>query len=397
MKTRNSVLNLFTCVLFAFFSFMAFGAIFGPGIAIAFVAFGVLAFLGVIPMPKGVAGITTFYTPSDLATGQAKLIARFADSAKKEIDPVTYMAFRRNTEISMPDFKTLRTREDRPLAAYFFNRTVRNLGTGRSFNSTGATGTSNTLVPSYITYNDTFSLSAKLMDDNVFSWSDAYANELENLFKNFSIGNETNATNYLYNNRSAFNAALAGGSFNAVTNVFEIVDSTYGTQAMQITDSMMWENKWQNYPLTIFCDTNSFNRFKYQAQQGGSNYQNLSFQFQGKTYVQSIYLTAKAATLGYSKGLWFAVPDGTIAALDWIPQQNRNGLDKPPYKWYPITNPIDNTEYAGYLWYIGTDTFTNSETQDLQMNFQISLDVAFEYALLNVNAGETPIQAVGLV
>lgn len=407
MKTRSILYGLlFSLVVFLFFlpigqmTFtdsrvlpFVFAILFALPTLVATVAF---MFGYAVKMPTGIMAITTFYSPSNLVTGQAKLDDMFSEGALKEIDPVTFKAFRKNTEIMIPSHKLLRTREDRPLAAYYKLRTLRNLANGRSYNATGNTGTSAALVPSFTIWSDTMSTSIKLMDDNVFSWEEMYANEMRNIVLNFSAGNEKTATQFAFNNRSSVNIAVAEGAWNATNNVFEIQESVVGNRQMMITNSMMAENKWTGWPLTVFCDTISFNKFAFAAQQGASNFENTSFQYMGKTYIMSLELTAMAQGLGYNKGFWLAIPDGLFAVLDWIPRQNREGVNMPPYKYYTLNNPIDGLDYAAYEWYIGTDSFTNSVSNDIQLNYQVSVDLAFEFAPLT-NPAESPCQAVALV
>lgn len=337
------------------------------------------------------------YVPSNLAKAQAKLFGMFQAGELRAIDPVTYKQFRRNSEIMIPSHKLLRTREDRTLEAYYKVRTLRALGTGRAYNTSGVAGNSGVLTPSFITYNDKFSISLKQGDNNVFTEDEMMANELENVIKNFSEGNETNATNFLYNNRSAVNIATSEGTFNGVTNVFEIQESTVGTRAPQITTSAMNENRYGGMPLTIFCDTISYNKFRFLSKQGMENAVNTSFQFEGTTYVNSLFLTAKAVLLGYTKGFWIAVPDSTIAVLDWIPKQNRTGVEKAQWKYGTFSNPLDGLDYAVFSWFIAQDsTAVNGYTQDILTNFELSIDLAFENAPLST-AGETTIQAFGLI
>lgn len=392
----NILASLFNGMLISLIVFIGFAPFAGPVLAFALAFASMLMTLGVLKMKEGNL-IGANYSPSALAKAQAKLFGMFQAGELRAIDPVTYKQFRRNSEIMIPSHKILRTREDRTLEAYFMVRTLRTLGTGRNYNSSGVTGNSGVLTPSFTTYNDKFSISMKQADDNVFSFDEMFANEIANVLKNFSTGNEANATTFLFNNRSQVNAAVSEGSFNATTFAFEINDSVNGNRAVQITDSAMSENLYGGMPMTIFCDTIAFNKFAFLSKQGMENAVNTSFQFEGKTFVRSLYLTAKAATLGYTKGAWCAVPDGTIAVLDWIPKQNREGVIKPPYTYSSFLNPIDDLTYALYYYYLAQDsTSVGGYTQDILTQYEFSQDLAFEAAPLS-NAGETTIQLFALI
>lgn len=394
MLKRNSKLNFLNGAALAVISFLLISPL-SIGFA-AFMSIGILLMsLGVIPMAVGVLGLN--YVPSNLVKAQAKLLMDFGKGELRAIDPVTFKAFQRNNEIMMPSHKVLRTREDRALEAYFMQRTARALGNGRSHNPTGNTGNTGVLTPSFVTYNDKFSISMKQANNNVYAFEEMFNNEIANVLKNFQTGNETNATNFLYNNRSAVNVAVSEGVFNAVTNSFEIIESNNGQRSIQITDGAMAENLYGGMTTTVFCDSISYNKFAFLSKQGAENATNTSFQFEGKTFVRSLYLTAKAIALGYTKGFWIAVPDGTISVLDWIPIQNRQGVVKAPSRYSSFINPIDGLTYAVFDNYIAQDsTASNGYTQDILENYEFSIDLGFEAAPLS-NAGETTIQAFALV
>lgn len=341
------------------------------------------------------------YALTALAKAQPKLIEKFASTELREIDPVTFKALRRSSEIMFPSHKVLRTREDRPIEAGYFTRTKRALGAGRSHAPAGVTGVSGILTPSFTTYSDPFSISLKQMDDNTFSEEEAMAALIENCLKNFSAGNESMATSFIFTNRSAKNIAVAEGTFVTAggNNTFEVQDAANGNRFMQIIDSAMAENYYGGMAMTIFCDTIAFNKFAFQAKQGISNYQNTSFQFEGKTYVKSLGLTALAATLNYTKGFCIAGADGTFGMLDWIPVQNRTGIEKAPYTYSSFINPIDDCDYAVFSWYVAADkSATGGYTQDIDTTFEFSIDLAPEIAPTDIaGAGETALLAFALV
>src|ERR1035437_2049706 len=190
-KTNGVILSFLLLVAFSIVSPML-------GFALAFL--GILFTFNIIPSMGNVLGVN--YVLTALAKAQPKLIEKFASTELREIDPVTYMALRRSSEIMFPSHKVLRTREDRAIEAAYLTRTVRALGTGRNYNPSGTTGVSAVLTPSFTTYNDVFSISMKQADNNVFAYEEMMAGLIENVLKNFSKGNETLAVNYIYNNRS---------------------------------------------------------------------------------------------------------------------------------------------------------------------------------------------------
>ena len=336
------------------------------------------------------------YTPSNLVLAQARLQQAFKDAELRFNDPVTFKEFVRNSEIMIPSHKELRTRDDRAIEAYYNLRTARALGTGRSHNHVGVKGDSAALTPGFVTSNDKFKTSLKQADNNVYSFQEMLDNEMMNAVANFAEGSESDATDHLFNNRTTVNNAVAEGTFNATNDAYEITESTNGDRAIQISKSMMHENKYSGN-LICFCDTVSFNKFNFQANQGSGNSQNLTFQFGNVRFVHSVEMNAKASSLSYTKGFWIVVPEGTIASLDWIPVQNRQGIVTKENMYGTIINPVDGLTYAVHTYENREDgTAENGYTQDVATQTEISIDIALEHAPLS-NAGETTLYATALV
>lgn len=337
------------------------------------------------------------YVPSDLVKAQGIITQRFQDAESRFREPVTFMEFVRQSNIMFPDSRILRTREDRSVSAYFKNRTSRALGSARSHNHTGVKGDSTELALSWTTYEDKFANSLKQADKNVFSNAEMIANEFENVVANFAEGLETAAVSYLFNNRSGVNNGTSEGTFDATDDVFEIATANID-RAVQITKSNMKENKYHG-AYTIFCDTIAYNKFEEQANQGTGNSTNLSFQYSGVKFVHSIELFALMNGLvsAYAAGSWIAVPDGMIAALDWIPVQNREGVDTKENMYSTMINPVDGLTYALHSYEQRADeSAAGGYTQDVLTEVQISVDIDLEHAPLTT-ADETPLLAYAIV
>lgn len=338
------------------------------------------------------------FTTSDLTTAQAKLTANFAAAELRSDDNATFQAYLRNSQIMMPDHKELRLREDRAINAYFKNRTIRAAGSARAHNHTGSQGSSGVLTPTWSTHSDKFGISLKQGDKNVFDRQEMLMSEITNVYLNLNTDLEDTAVNHLFSNRSGVNGITAEGTFNGVQDTFEVTEATNGERFMQIIKSTMGL---LNYKagITYFCDTVAFNKFEFQAAQGAQNSTNTSFQFNGATFVHSTGLAALAGGLGapYTKGFVVAVPDGTIAALPWIPKQNREGVVTKESSYSSAISPYDAQSYAVHMYEERVDgTGTGGMTQDVMSQFEFSLDVSFDNAPLSV-VGETTMQAFALV
>ena len=336
------------------------------------------------------------YVPSDLVKAQAKLMGKFKDSELRYRDPVLFKEFLRVGQIAMPNFGSLRTREDRPVEAYFKNRTSRALGTARVHNHVGTKGDSTAFTPTYLERTDKFALSLKQGDNNVYSNPEMLSNEFENVVANFSEGFESLAASHIFNNRSQVSTASSELAFDGVTFVNELTAANVEDRAIQITKSAMRENKYSG-SLVVVCDTVAFNKFGYQANQGNANNQNLEFQFGGVRFIESIEMNSLASGLGYTAGFWVSFEEGSVAGLPWIPKQNKQGSSSTVNTYGTILNPVDGQTYAVHSYEERADeSATNGYTQDVRTEFEVSLDVAFEHAPLTT-ANETPLQAFGLI
>jgi hypothetical protein len=337
-------------------------------------------------------------TTANLVKAQAKLIGAFQAGELRYRYPATYLALRAMSAIMFPNYDVLRTREDRTVETNYLARAKRSLGTGgRTHNHTGVKGDTATMTPSWTTYSDKFNISLKQADNSLYNLDDQMFHEMSNILSNFMEGYETAATNYLFNNRSGVNIATAEGTFDSTDDVFEIAEAKE-TRAIQITKIAMDANK---YPtgLTVFCDSISYAKFEFQAAQGASNQTNLSFQFNGVTFIHSVELGALASGLvsAYSKGFWLVVPNGMVGTLPWIPKQNRQGIETKENIYSNIINPYDSEVYAVHSYETrADDTANNGYTQDVVTQYEISQDLAFVKAPLTT-ASETPILAFAIV
>lgn len=336
-------------------------------------------------------------TTANLVKAQARLLGAFQQAELRFRFPATYLALRSMAPIMFPNYDVLRTREDRTVETNFATRSARALGSARTHNHTGSKGDTAVLTPTWTSYTDKFNMSLKQADNSLYNADEQMFQELSNTISNFMEGYETAATAYLFNNRSGVNVATAEGTFDATDDVFEIVEAKE-SRAIQITKIAMDANKYTG-GMTVFCDSISYAKFEYQAAQGATNSTNLSFQFNGVTFIHSVELGALGAGLvsAYAKGFWIVVPNGMVATLPWIPKQNREGVSTTVANYSNILNPIDGEVYALHTYETGADdSANNGYTQDVVTQYEISQDLAFAKAPLTT-ASATPILAYAIV
>jgi hypothetical protein len=108
---------------------------------------------------------------------------------------------------------------------------------------------------------------------------------------------------------------------------------------------------------------------------------------------------AAGLTVPITKGFWIAVVDGTIAALPWIPKQNRMSIVVPGISAYgSIINPIDGLSYATHQYSARADeTATNGYQQDVRTEWEVSVDVALDNAPIVAGTATSSLLAFGLV
>lgn len=338
-------------------------------------------------------------TTANFVKAQAVLLGAFQKEELRFRNPVTFLMFMLSAPIMFPNYDVLRKREDRTVETNYKVRGSRSLGTGgRTHNHTGTKGDTALLTPSWTTYDDVFNISVKQADNSLYELDAQLAQEFQDTVANFAEGLETVATAYIFSNRSGVNNGTAEGTFDATDDVWEITESTHGTRAIQITKSVMHENKYGG-PYVIFCDTISFNKFESDAAQGAANSTNLSFQFNGVTFVHSVELGALGGALvsAYAAGFWIVAEIGAFGVLPWIPKQNRMGKSTKVNDWRSLINPVDNISYAVHSYEtLADDSSNNGSAQDVVTQYEVSVDIALEKAPLST-ANETIFQAFALV
>ena len=341
------------------------------------------------------------YTDADRIKAQVRSAEMFASHELRASPPVTFMEFKKQTETSVPSHKETRLRADSPVAEINFkNRVSRVLGTaGETYDHTGVKGDSSIVTPTWIKRDDDFNWSLKQADKSVFSLIEELAHEFGQMSLNFSEGLETLATSTLFAARSGVNIATVEGAFDDTDDIFQITNSTHGDRIAQITKMVMQINKYKGH-YTFFCDPVAFNLFEYKLNQGVQNSENLSFQFGNITFVNSLELQPLfgAVDAGYVLGNWLVVPDNALAVLDWIPQQNRMGVDNPGInKYYSFPDPITGLTMGFHEYQTrADDTANGGHQQDVVTQVQEFIHLAFEVAPLTT-ATETPVMAFSLI
>tara|TARA_R110002049_G_C9177884_1_gene563261 strand:- start:20240 stop:21277 length:1038 start_codon:yes stop_codon:yes gene_type:complete len=336
------------------------------------------------------------YTLANLVKAQIKLASSFANNDKRFVSPDVFKLFiGQRAEQFFPSYKELKTSDSRAVEANYFKRTAQALiTTGRSHNHTGTGGDSGVLPLAWVTNSTTFSITLKQADKSIYSWQELFNNDIENKVIDFANGLNTTAGTYLFDNRTGVNTASVKGTFDGTNDVY-VIESAFKEESITITKVVAELLKYKGVILDLVCDSYSYTEFLRQAAQGAQNATNTSFQFMGTTFVHDPNLTARAVALDvtYTGGFWLAVPQGYVACPDWIPVENRQGVETKENTYGTLMNPVDGLQYAVHSYETRADgTGVNGEKQDVLTQVELSIDLSFNHAPSSV-VDETPIMA----
>ena len=338
------------------------------------------------------------FNTGNLLTAQDILNKRYA-APEMRMKPTPALALLLgNANFLTQDATTLRTRDDRAIEAHLYSRTSRVPATARAYNHTGTFDDSQKVTLSWLTKADPTKISLKLMDNSLFSFNETLANKLEQCMMNVLEAYETYAISYLQANKSTYSAALANSQISFDANSNFVVANSDKARFYQLIKSAMRQNKYGSQ-LDIIANSQTYVNAEYDAAQGAGNSSNLGFQFNGLNIAESIELTDS----NLPNGAVIVMPKQTVCALDWIPKQNRMG-------WGDFNSSVGGYGVIKDPWGLGLNfalhgyaaaadtSATNGDTQDVVMQFEVSLDLSFNKAPLSgTNSGETVIFQGGII
>lgn len=323
------------------------------------------------------------FTPSNLVKAQAILKSMFNEAEMRKKQSAVLGLGLKNNDVLIPSHQALRTREDRSVEAYIQKRAARTPATARAHNHTGNRGDSFALALTWNTFADPFSMSIKQMDNNIFSFDQAFANNLRNAAINLHEAIETAGVDYLIAQRTQINPATSGGSFNATNDAFEISLANEG-RFYQIAKSMMRQNKY-NGVFDVVASPKTYIDAEFYLNQGNSNAVNTGFQFAGLNIIESIELS----DAHYAGGVSLIMPENQFGVLPWIPKQNRQGWGDGELnsvgKFMSLPDPFGSgLDFALSVYALRADnSAANGEAQDVTLQFELSVDVAWVLAPLS--------------
>lgn len=334
------------------------------------------------------------FSPTNLVKAQALLQKKFsAPESRMKPSPVIMLGMG-NSDLLIPGHQELRKRDDRAVEANILKRSKRATTSSRTHNHSGSRGDSFVLALSWATFADKFSISLKQLNNNVFSFEAALAQQIENTMMNIVESIETYIVTLLQSERTQVNAATAQGTFNTTNDVFEI---TKAAQFYQIIQSMMRANNYKG-AYDVITNANAFINAQYLAAQGSQNAINTSFQLQNLNIAESNDLVDSNYA---STDVALVMPQGSFGILPWIPKENRMGwgdYNSTVGGFGMMRDPFGlGLEFAVHGLAAAADTSAdNGDTQDVVLNFELSVDIAAPISPLSV-ATETTVFEAALV
>jgi hypothetical protein len=322
---------------------------------------------------------------SNLLTAQKILADKYA-AAEQRMKPAPVFSMLTSNDDFIVGVESLKTRDDRATELHYIKRTKRTAGSARAYNHTGTKDDTAKVTPTWTTKSDVTAISLKLLDKSLFDFNAVLANKLEQACMNILEDKETEAIAYLMAGRATqAPAGIKGATFEDTKDAYEI-SAANETSFLQRLKSIMKQNYFAGQ-IDVIVDPLLQIIFDQQRAQGSGNATNLSFNFPGLRIAESVEL----ADTDYADGVALAFPTGQVSALNWIPKQNRQGWgDYNSYVGGYGTFSFMGFQFALHGYSARADTSAaNGDVQDVQMEFELSLDSSFNKAPLSYTTDRT--------
>jgi hypothetical protein len=323
---------------------------------------------------------------SNLLTAQTMVADKYKSPEMRMKPAPAFSLLTQNDNFLIQSAETLKTRDDRAIEAHLLKRTKRTSGSSRVHDHAGTIDDSDKVALSWTTKSDKFAISLKLLNKSVFDFNTVLANKFEQACMNVLEDKETEAIAYLRAQRATAQPSLTAASFNALNDAVEIALANQN-KFFHILRSVMKKNYFGSQMIDIVADSSMAINAEFLAAQGAGNSTNYGYQFAGLNIAESIEL----ADSNYTSGCVIAMPAGTVCALNWIPKENRQGWGD----YNTWEGGFGTFSFMGYTFavhgYAGraNTSASNGDTQDVLMEFEVSLDSSYNKAPLSTITGRT--------
>lgn len=299
----------------------------------------------------------------------------------------------------------------RPVYVDQFVRKSATNGTSFTAFSTGPQGSSQRTALTWVGFTEPFSIFATTGQDNDLRWQAIWDNEVAQTQRILRERLRVWLMGQLYSARTSGGnlTTVAGGVWNPATDSYEINDQA---QFFSKITSIMAQNKYYD-KMDVFADSNLYPQYEFSVAQGVNNAQNLNYQFKNYTNVYRDTILGNQVAEEYNNGMALVLPENSFAIIPFLPALYLNpkpSQDASHFGDYTggygvvmdgagfgaeLGGQFENLTYGIHGWATQADNSgSNGSTQDVTMQFQMGLYIAFQSAVIS-NADETPIYTFG--
>lgn len=351
------------------------------------------------------------YVASALLPFQARINKKYNAAELRELqNPILRNALGYADLLAGPDkVADIKQSDKRAVYTYYLKRMAATNGTARAFAPTGVQADSGQVTLSWVTFSETLAQYMQVGYDNVFDDVTLLDHQIMDKQRILRERIGTYIVQQLHNGRTqtAYSATLGAGGTDATKNMawngtnfaFENPATTLST-FFQNAANVMDQNKYYG-KFDVIADPVIYRQAEFLRAQGPGNYQNLSFQF-ARYNPDGIMLHSVLGTSvaeNYPNGCGIVLPYASFSTIPWIPKINRDTWGN--YSEYNggFGTIVDGTglpiTYAVRAWTQKVDGSSNgSVTQTVQVNMELSVDIAFNTAPISTS-GETPVYEFG--
>lgn len=342
---------------------------------------------------------------SAIAKGQVKLSRELGAAETRSLTPSVMALAMRNSDTSISAADKLRIHENRVVDINFFTKRTAGSAVAKTITHTGTGADTNKVNLVYASVVETFSLPAKLANNNIFSADEMLLDNLRQCWQSLAARQDAIALALALSDRCQLSAsalatpiaASGAGIWNETNYALEISEANRKL-SLQKAKSFM-RARYFNGMYDVIADLQMKDEFDYWMNQGAGNNQNTGFQY-GDT---SMVATQSIISSDYSGGSFIIMPKKSLAGVCWNDKLNLQGVDEGQTATGIFTTMNDPFGYGTKadlsIYTNRADTSadtTGGSTQDLVTQFELTLTMAYATSPLTTSGDGVP-HLVGIV
>jgi hypothetical protein len=339
------------------------------------------------------------YVTSAFLDAQTLITQKYTEHEQREREYPILATGLDNQDYVVDNVAQIKESAKRDVKGYQFKAMTSDNGTTRSHNFDGSQGDTMEVDLNWNTFSETMGKYMTVGKDNMMNNARILANQISQkqrlirqrlgkaLLQSLHAGRTTVA-----------NAVVRNASFDENIDAFLISNPDLFFAYLQ---SVMQQHDYKG-GLDVLVDAVLAPKAKNIAAQGSSNANNMAWQLEGMNVMQHVDLGVNVGTDAFPNGgMAIALPENSFAYIPWIPSIYREGSgDFASYNggYTTINDEVfgDKLTYALRGYSLRADGSANGgTTDDMKINFQLSVDVATQIAQLS-EAGASPVYEFGL-